>query len=101
MTVGLQIWNEHGVLMLDATSRLGRVKGTLQLDGSNGSHPVDLSDGTPFWSFQPDQLYFHISNETPSPIITIDANGVYWTYSSRAGLNYAVPITGTLIYGVF
>ncbi|MEM5325162.1 hypothetical protein VSR34_00940 [Paraburkholderia sp. JHI2823] len=101
MTAGLQIWNANGQLVLDATSRLGRIKGIKRIEGSNGSYPVDLSDGTPFWSFQPDQLYFHISNETASPIITIDANGVYWAYSSLSGLTYGKPVKGTLIVGVY
>ncbi|CAD6536473.1 hypothetical protein LMG27952_03154 [Paraburkholderia hiiakae] len=101
MTAGLQIWNASGQLVLDATSRLGRIKGIQQLDGNNGSYPIDLSGGTPFWSFQPDRLYFHISNQTASPIITIDANGVYWTYSSTSGLSYPKTVTGTLIFGVY
>jgi hypothetical protein len=60
-----------------------------------------MSDGTPFYSFQPDFLYAHISNETPPPIFTIDANGISWTYSSMAGLQYAKPITGTVFFGVY
>lgn len=101
MTAGLQIWNANGVLTLDATSRLGRVKGIQRIEGFASSYLCDLSDGEPFWSFQPDQLYFHISNETASPIISIDSNGVYWTYSSTAGMNYAKYVTGTLIIGVY
>jgi hypothetical protein len=60
-----------------------------------------MSDGTPFWSFQPDQLFFHISNETASPIINIDSNGIYWTYSSTAGLNFAKYVKGTVMFGVY
>jgi hypothetical protein len=101
MTAGLQIWDANGVLTLDATQRCGRVKGSTHLDGSNGSIASDLSDGTPFWSFQPDFLYQHISNETPPPIISIDSNGIHWTYSSSAGMTYAKPITGWLFWGVF
>lgn len=101
MTAGLQIWNANGVLILDATNRLGRIKGITPVDGFNGSYLVDLSDGTPFWSFQPGQLFFHISNETASPIFTADANGVYWTYSSTSGLTYAQAVKGVLIVGVY
>ncbi|MEX3918255.1 hypothetical protein AB4Y43_18765 [Paraburkholderia sp. BR10872] len=100
MTAGLQIWDANGKLMLDGTHRLGRIKGIVPIDGFPSSYPVDLSDGTPFWSFMPEQLFFHISNQTASPIITIDANGVYWTYSSTAGLNYAKAVKGSLIVGV-
>ncbi len=98
---GLQIYNASGVLMLDGTTRTGRIKGMARIKGTNGSVACDMSDGTPFWSFQPDFFYKHISNQTPPPIITIDSNGVYWSYSSVAGLAYAVPITGFIIYGVY
>ncbi|WP_069265328.1 hypothetical protein [Paraburkholderia nodosa] len=101
MTAGLQIWDANGTLMLDGTHRLGRIKGIRYIDGNPGSYPVDLSDGTSFWSFMPEQLYFHISNQTASPIITIDANGAYWTYSSTSGLSYPHIVKGNLVVGVY
>lgn len=100
MPVGLQIWNESGVLVLDGTHRLGRIKGIQVVSGS-GAVPVDFTDGTPFWSFQPDQQFFHISNETASPIFTVTASSLSWTYSSTAGLTQARLITGNVIYGVY
>lgn len=101
MPAGLQIWNEHGVLVLDGTTRCARIKGIYRVGGFSESISVDLSDGTPFWAFQPDQLYFHISNQTVSPVFSANANGLSWTYSSTAGTQYAVAVKGTLIYGVF
>jgi len=101
MSVGLQIWNADGKLILDADTRCGRIKGIQRVDGNPGSVSADLSDGTPFYSFQPDQLYFHINNETPPPIISTGPTGVSWTYSSTASLDHPNPITGYLIYGVF
>ena len=101
MAAGLQIWNGSGVLVLDATQRCGRIKGAVQVTGSNGVVASDLSDGTPFWSFQPDFLYKHISNQTPPPIVSINASGISWTYSSTAGMNAPNPITGWLFWGVF
>lgn len=101
MPAGLQLWNGSGTLVLDGTTRCARIKGITPVGGSNGSAAADLSGGTPFWSFQPDRLYYHISNQTVPPIITIDANGVYWSYSSLSGLTFGVAITGTVIYGVF
>lgn len=98
---GLQIWNASGVLVLDATQRVGRIKGFARCAGSNGSQAAYMGDGTPFWSFQPDFLFKHISNETPPPIISIDANGISWTYSSTSGLTYPNPITGWLFFGVY
>jgi hypothetical protein len=100
MSAGLQIWDVSGRLVLDATHRLGRIKGIQPVSGPGGV-PVDFSDGTPFWSFQPDQQFFHISNETASPIFTVTATSLTWTYSSTAGLNSARLITGNVIYGVY
>ncbi|MGF6757273.1 hypothetical protein [Paraburkholderia sp. GAS42] len=101
MTAGLRIWNADGVLILDATSRLGRIKGNARVEGFAGAKAADLSDGTPFYSFQPDFLFAHISNQTPPPIFTINANGISWVYSSTAGMNNPNPITGYVFYGVF
>lgn len=87
--------------MLDSSHRIGRIKGYAQVKGYDGSLAVDLSDGEPFWSFQPDFLFKHISNVTPPPIITINSTGIYWSYSSTSGLSYPNPITGWLFVGVY
>lgn len=87
--------------MLDATSRVGRIKGQAIVSGTADSRAIDLSGGTPFYSFQPDFLFAHINNQTPCPIFTINATGISWVYSSSAGLNYAHPITGNVFFGVF
>jgi hypothetical protein len=60
-----------------------------------------MTDGTPFYSFQPDLMFGHISNETASPIFTIGPTGISWVYSSTGGLNWAVLITGIVIWGVY
>jgi len=87
--------------MLDTSDRCGRIKGITRVDGFAAGVSADLSDGTPFWSFQPDFLFAHISYQTPPPIITITSSGVSWTYSSTAGMNHPNPIKGTLIFGVY
>lgn len=88
--------------MLDATQRCGRIKGQVKLDGSgsSGSVAVNLSDGTPFFSFQPDFLFKHINANSPPPQITVNANGVSWVYSNSAG-SYFYPVSGWIFYGVF
>lgn len=101
MTAGLQIWNASGALILDATSRVGRIKGQANVAGFAGSYSADLSGGTPFYSFQPDRLFYQINNQTPCPIFTLSSSGISWTYSSSAGLNYVYPITGNVFVGVF
>ncbi|MFP3584139.1 hypothetical protein SCB29_10950 [Paraburkholderia sp. SIMBA_055] len=103
MTAGLQIWNQDGVLMLDGTHRIGRLKGSLYLDGKvqSGTQAADLSDGTPFWSFQPDFLFAHINGNSPVPVVSISSTGVSWAYSNPPTQSYLYPITGWIFYGVF
>ncbi|MGF6771121.1 hypothetical protein P3T18_003600 [Paraburkholderia sp. GAS199] len=101
MSAGLQIWNSSGLLLLDTSDRLGRIKGVSSVQGFAASVVCDMSDGTPFYSFQPDFLYKHISNQTPPPIFTITTSGISWTYSSTAGLSFPNPITGMVFFGVY
>jgi hypothetical protein len=104
MADGLRIYNSGGALMLDGTHRVGRVVGAVYISGapnSSGSVAADLSSGTPFYSFQPDQLYFHISNDTPPPNIFVNANGCGWSYSPSGGTSYTHTISGWCFYGVY
>lgn len=101
MDAGLWIWDGAGRLMLEGTTRCGRIVGSQRVEnGAAGSVVVDLSRGTPFWSFMPDWLFQHISMKVPVPIIDIDANGVRWRYNTTSG-DYVTPVPGWLIYGVF
>jgi len=101
MTAGLQIWNASGQLMLDATQRIGRIKGSQHLDGNGGHVDMDLSDGAPFWSFQPDFLFKHINGNSPVPVVSISSTGIVWTYSSPPTGDYLYPITGYLFWGCY
>ncbi|MCA7986559.1 hypothetical protein [Burkholderia vietnamiensis] len=101
MTAGLQIWNEHGQLVLDGTTRCGRLRGSQRITGSDGSVAIDLSGGTPFWAFMPDWLFQHISMNAPVPIVDIDATGVRWRYSTDGSSSYRTPVPGWIIYGVY
>ncbi|WP_080415448.1 hypothetical protein [Burkholderia ubonensis] len=111
MTVGLQIWDEKGRTLLDATSRAGRVAGVVKIDplgtkdaqwvaGNSGSVAADLSSGTPFWAFIPDWLFQHVSMNAPVPIVAIDASGISWRYSDSPA-DHRTPMPGTLVFGVY
>ncbi|RQT68119.1 hypothetical protein DF045_27345 [Burkholderia cepacia] len=102
MPVGLQIWDQQGRIVLDATARAGRVVGVVRLDesGSSGSRAADLSGGTPFWAFTPDWLYRHVSGNAPVPVVQINAYGINWFYSGSPA-DYRTPMPGTLVYGVY
>nr|WP_232434668.1 hypothetical protein [Burkholderia ubonensis] len=102
MAAGLQIWDGAGRLLLDATSRAGRVVGMTYLDGSGapGSIAADLSSGPPFWCFQPDFMIKNIYNDAPPPLVSVSSSGVSWNYSA-SNSNGRAPVSGWLIYGVY
>lgn len=100
MAVGLQLWDASGRLVLDGSTRCGRIKDMVYVNGSDGAVGANLSDGTPWWSFMPEFLFKHISMNAPVPIIDIDANGVRWRYSTTSD-GYRTPVQGWLVYGVY
>lgn len=104
MAIGLRIYDASGALILDGTKRVGRFKGAVYITGSpnsSGSQAADLSSGTPFYAFQPDQLYYHISGDTPPPNITVNSGGVSWTYSPSGGTSHTHVISGWCFFGVY
>ncbi|OWJ59139.1 hypothetical protein BWU74_18155 [Paraburkholderia caledonica] len=98
---GLQIWNASGFPILDSSDRLGRIVGMAPVQGFNASVSADLSQGTPFYSFQPDFLFKHVNQVTPPPMFTINAGGITWVYDTDGGTNYRYPVTGLVFFGVF
>ncbi|WP_246184327.1 hypothetical protein [Paraburkholderia bonniea] len=98
----MQIWDERGNVLFDTTTRAGRIRKMIHLNGTPGREPLDLakSAGKPFWSFQPDFMFRHINHVTPIPIITLDEQGVTWRYSDVAS-GPSNPVTGWLLAGVF
>lgn len=103
MNVGLEIFNASGVLLLDGTHRIGRLKGSVYLPGSGdpGSVASDLSDGAPFTCFFPEFLFRHINQNTPIPIITVTSQGISWAYSSTGGNSFRYPTSGWIFWGVY
>lgn len=82
MPVGLQTWNESGVLMLDLTHRLGRVYDTWSTGTTNGSRVVPgLADGGEPFVFVEDNSA-DLSNATPYalPNVTISGTTVSWSF---------------------
>jgi len=98
---GLQIWNANGFPILDSSDRLGRIVGSARVAGTNAAVNADLSQGTPFYSFQPDFLFAHTNQVTPPPMFTINAGGISWVYDTDGGTSYRNPVTGMVFFGVF
>lgn len=88
MAVGLQTFNASGVLMLDATYRIGRILAAVTTGTANGSVVVPglSSAGTPFVFTTSDEdsftsIYVH-------PGFTISGNSVTWTFNDFENPNY-------------
>jgi hypothetical protein len=97
----MQCWDGLGRLTVDFTTRLPRVLGTRALTGVAGSlTDNNLSQGTPFFLFQQQGVFYHISGDTCLPTITISGNTISWTYSGGT-TSYHVNVQGTLFYGVY
>ncbi|WP_196491243.1 hypothetical protein [Burkholderia cepacia] len=102
MTTGLQIFDGAGRPILDAHSRAGRVVGIAWTGGGNGSVAADMSGGEPFWAFMPARIFYRVSGAEPSPIVSIDRNGMSWWYSGNAsGSNAYTQVPGWIVYGVY
>jgi hypothetical protein len=102
MAAGLQIWDASGVLLVDFTSRLGRVISSYYIDGSLTSGSVSdaaFSQGEGFYAFQQDRLWGYINGDVSRPVFTLSGNTLSWTYTAGfSGNNQRMQ--GWLIYGV-
>ncbi|WP_076881868.1 hypothetical protein [Burkholderia pseudomallei] len=102
MSVGLQIWDASGRLILDGKSRAGRVVGIVPTGGVDGGVAADMSGGEPFWAFMPEQLFYRVSGAEPSPFVAINAGGVSWSYSpNSSGSNAYTRVPGWIVFGVY
>ncbi|KDR34712.1 hypothetical protein BG57_03785 [Caballeronia grimmiae] len=103
MPVGLQIWDAQGRLVVDLTTRLARIVGSVVIDGNpfQVSSPL-LAQGDIFVAFQPTNLWNFIDMDVSRPIFTIPARGgttISWTYSPGFG-SHNMRIVGSMFYGV-
>ncbi|WP_176086969.1 hypothetical protein [Martelella sp. HB161492] len=92
MTAGLQTFDASGRIVLDTTSRTGRVIGVTTITGTSGSHSdAGLATGTPF---------FFLATTSPAVAkavtVTISGTTISWTIASdQASGSYP------LVYGVY
>lgn len=82
MPVGLQTWNADGVLMLDLTSRIGRVHETWSSGVSNGSRVVSgLADGGEGFVFVEDNSAdLTLATLYAYPDVSISGTTVTWSF---------------------
>ena len=101
MPAGMQCFDASSRLVVDFTTRLARVLGVRDLNGTAGSlFDANLSAGTPFAVFQQNGVLYHISGDTAFPTITISGNTISWTYSPGQ-TPFHTNISGRLFYGVY
>jgi len=82
MPVGLQTWNADGVLMLDLTSRIGRVHETWSSGTVDGSRVIPrLADGgEPFVFIEDDAADLTLAMLYASPNVSINGTTVTWSF---------------------
>lgn len=83
MTAGLQVWDANGVLVLDITTRLTRLVGSLDTGTSNGSFALPDHSGDPFIMVEGEVRIFNRSG----PGIWLDGRVVRWAFDDT----FAVP----------
>lgn len=98
MAEGLQVWDEQGRLILDATDRLGRVVGSVLTGGASGSLVSSGMDyGQPWYALilEPGQSEGYTSSNgvvtvRKRPTITISGRNISWTTGVPCRLIYGV-----------
>lgn len=95
MTVGIRIRDKNGNIVLDFNDRITRVLGSLTTTTVNGSVSIPaLAGGTPWYYINAPQQF----NQTfQVPDVTIDNNGISWSYR----LNNKTNVGVSLIYGLY
>lgn len=82
MPEGLQTWNANGVLMLDLTSRIGRIHETWSSGTANGSRTVaGLADGgEPFVFVEDNSADLTLATLYAYPNVSISGTTVTWSF---------------------
>lgn len=75
MAAGLQCWDENGNLLLDTTSRVGRLIAKINTGGANGSYTVSAE---PYGTLQ----CVPATNVAFPPNITVSGLTVSWSFTS-------------------
>ncbi len=80
MPLGVQIWDEHGNLMIDQFTRVGRIMGVVAGNTAGGSiSDGNLAQGTPFASVM---LLGVVNLADLAPQVSISGTTITYTSSS-------------------
>ncbi|WP_018435364.1 hypothetical protein [Paraburkholderia atlantica] len=103
MPAGLQCWDENGNLIFDATYRVLRIIGAVNMTGESNSLQDNRLKQGGFVSFQPNNTCGdgYLSGGVIIPQFSIDPNtGILsWSYTAKHSSSYDIYQVGTLFYG--
>lgn len=101
MAAGMQVFDASGNLIVDVTSRLARIVGSVSVDPSSSTRSVAVpAGGTPFYSFQPLTVWGFTNMDISRPNFSISGTTISWSWSAGAGSNNT-QIKGTLFFGIY
>ncbi|ANC42964.1 hypothetical protein PMO31116_02329 [Pandoraea morbifera] len=99
MVAGLQLFDPAGNEILNPFSRVGRVLGSVYVNGTSGSLQNDgLLTGEPFASFHLQQLFYDVRAYRRFPRISVSGNTLSWYYPAPQGTQ--VTMAGYIVFGV-
>lgn len=102
MAAGLQIFGPDGRVWLDTSSRAGRVLGIAYISGNGSLSNAGLSQGSPFVSFSPSEIFGTIGGQIISPTFSFSGTTLSWVYPAAGGSLAAPAVkTGWAIYGIW
>lgn len=87
---GFQCWDTAGNLIVDTTSRLGRVMGVIAVSSDGSLSDAQLTTGTPFYMFSAVNYTVFVQ-----PSVTF--SGATMSWAAQGGNAY----NGYILYGVF
>jgi hypothetical protein len=102
MSVGLQIFDANGNIVLDATYRVMRIINSVRLTGGYSGSLSDSRLAQGGWvSFQPDTMLGDgfMSGGVIAPRFSISGSTLTWTYAAKNNSTYDIFQDGTLFYG--
>ncbi|VVD64150.1 hypothetical protein PPN31114_00258 [Pandoraea pneumonica] len=96
---GLELNGPNGEPVLRLSSRVGRVLGSVYVNGTSGSLQHDaLASGEAFASFHLQQLFYDVRSFRRFPRISISGKTLSWYYPEPQGNQ--VTMAGYITYGV-
>jgi hypothetical protein len=104
MSCGLQVFDENGNIILDATYRVMRIIEAIYISDGFSSSRTDSRLLQGGWvSFQPDVTLGdgYLSGGVIAPSLSISGGTVSWSYAPKNNTTYDIWQNGTLFYGAY